>query len=91
MATPARIVEMNELPRSHAGHVRPGDVVRTGENLHPHYRVIAMNGDRAWVRDVQYGTDHVVQLEQVHRIEDVLRGPRLVEDHRRAHSRIRSR
>ena len=39
-----------------------GDVVRTGENLHPHFEVIATSGERAWVRDVQYGTDHIVMI-----------------------------
>jgi hypothetical protein len=39
-----------------------GDVIRTGDNINPHYEVIATSGDRAWVRDVQYGTDHVVPI-----------------------------
>jgi hypothetical protein len=39
-----------------------GDVIRTGENLHPHFEVIAMCHDRAWVRDTQYGTDHIVTV-----------------------------
>jgi hypothetical protein len=39
-----------------------GDVIRTGENRYPHFEVIAMSGDRAWVRDIQYGTDHIVTV-----------------------------
>ncbi len=51
-----------------APSIAAGDLVRTGENLHPHYRVIALSGDRAWIRDVQYGTDHVVPLGRCRRI-----------------------
>jgi hypothetical protein len=45
-----------------------GDVIRTGDNLHPNYEVIATSGDRAWVRDVQFGTDHVVPIARCTRI-----------------------
>ena len=82
MATPARNVKTNELPGSVTAPIRPGDIVRTGENLYPHYRVIATSGDKAWVWDIQYGTDHVVRLERLQRIESVFRGPRLVEEDR---------
>jgi hypothetical protein len=41
-----------------------GDLVRTGGNLHPHYRVIALTEDRAWIRDIQHGTDHIVPLDR---------------------------
>jgi hypothetical protein len=50
------------------GPIAVGDLVRTGENLHPHYEVIATSGDRAWVRDAQYGTDHVVPITRCARI-----------------------
>lgn len=45
-----------------------GDLVRTGENFHPHFRIIAVNDDRAWVREVQHGTDHVVPLGHCRRL-----------------------
>jgi hypothetical protein len=45
-----------------------GDVIRTGGNLHPHYQVIATSGDRAWVRDLQYETDHVVPISRCTKI-----------------------
>jgi hypothetical protein len=45
-----------------------GDLVRTGENLHPHYVVVALTKDRAWIRDTQHGTDHVVALDRCLRI-----------------------
>ena len=45
-----------------------GDVVRTGENYHPHFHVIAVTEDRAWIRDTQHGTDHVVPIDGCRRI-----------------------
>jgi hypothetical protein len=45
-----------------------GDAVRTGENFHPHYQVIALTEDRAWIRDTQHGTDHVVPLDRCTRL-----------------------
>ena len=48
--------------------IAPGDVVRTGENFHPHYHVIALTAERAWIRDTQHGTDHVVPLDRCRRI-----------------------
>ena len=47
---------------------RVGDVVRTGDNLDPRYEIIALSGDKAWVRDVQYGTDQVIPLDGMHKI-----------------------
>jgi hypothetical protein len=48
--------------------VTVGDAVRTGENFHPHYQVIALTEDRAWIRDTQHGTDHVVPLDRCTRL-----------------------
>ena len=45
-----------------------GDIVRAGANLYPHFRVIAVSGERAWVRDVQSGTDHIVATNRFHRL-----------------------
>jgi hypothetical protein len=49
-------------------HFAIGDVVRTGENFHPHYHVIALTSDRAWIRDAQHGTDHVVPLDRCNKL-----------------------
>lgn len=49
-------------------HVAVGDVIRTGENLRPNYRIIAMSDDRAWIRDTQHGTDHIVPIDRCRRI-----------------------
>ena len=42
--------------------IMTGDLVRTGPNAFPHYRVIAVYGDKVWVRDVQYGSDGITNL-----------------------------
>ena len=47
-----------------------GDVVATSENLHPHYRVIAVTDNRAWIRHIQYGTDHIVPVDRCRQIKD---------------------
>jgi len=39
-----------------------GDLVRTGANAFPQYRVIAVYGEKVWLRDVQYGSDGVTRL-----------------------------
>ena len=48
--------------------VAVGDLIRTGENSHPHYRVIAIAEDKAWIRDTQYGTDQVVPIDRCSKI-----------------------
>ena len=48
--------------------VAVGDLVRTGANSHPQFRVIALTEDRAWIRNTQHGTDHVVPVERCRRI-----------------------
>ena len=68
MTNLARISNVDDLPTGLVDQIRAGDQVRTGENQYPRYRVIATNGDRAWVRDIQYGSDHVVPLEHLHKI-----------------------
>lgn len=42
--------------------------MRTSDNLHPQFKVIAVTDDRAWIRDTQYGADHVVPIDQCRRI-----------------------
>ena len=54
--------------RGRATYVAVGDVVRTGENFHPHFRVIAVTEDRAWIRDLQYGADHIVPVDRCRKI-----------------------
>jgi len=49
-------------------HVAVGDLVRTGENFHPHFHVVAVAEDRVWIRDTQYGSDHIVPIDRCRRI-----------------------
>lgn len=44
--------------------VRVGDIVKTGPNDYPRFNVIAIDGDRAWLRNVITGDDAVVSLEE---------------------------
>lgn len=48
--------------------VAAGDRIRTGDNRHPHYEVIALSEDRAWVRDLKYGTDHIIPIDRCRKI-----------------------
>jgi len=45
-----------------------GDLVRTGANLYPHFEVIAVHGDKAWVRNVQNGVDHLAMVSRCRKI-----------------------
>lgn len=44
------------------------DIVRMGPNLFPHYKVIAVHGDKAWVRNIDTGTDHLALLSRCRKI-----------------------
>lgn len=48
--------------REYEEHIAVGDLVRTGPNLFPHFEVVAVHGDKAWVRNVLNGADHLALL-----------------------------
>lgn len=54
--------------RGYDEHIEAGDIVRTGPNLFPHFEVIAVHGDKAWVRNLQNGTDHLAFLARCRKI-----------------------
>lgn len=54
--------------------IRKGDLVATGPNLHPHFEVLAVNGDKAWVRNVQNGADHLAFVNRCRRLGGALEG-----------------
>ncbi len=54
--------------REYEEDIQVGDLVRTGPNLHPHYEVIAVNGDKAWVRNVQSGLDGLTSVNRCRKI-----------------------
>jgi hypothetical protein len=68
MSRPAWNLKLVQQDEDRPHGIKVGDIVRSGENLYPHYRVIAIHGDRAWVRDVQYGTDYIVAIAEFHQI-----------------------
>ena len=45
-----------------------GDLVRTGSNLFPHFVVLAVHGDRAWVRNTDNHADHLALLSRCRKI-----------------------
>jgi hypothetical protein len=47
------------LDREYDEDIFTGDMVRMGQNLHPHFEVIAVCGDKLWVRNLQSGEDHI--------------------------------
>ncbi len=52
--------------------VEPGDLCHHGSNLLPTYRVIWIDGSKAWLRDVNSGQDAVVELSHCHKLRDSL-------------------
>jgi hypothetical protein len=58
--------------RDYEEHIHAGDLVRSGANLFPHFEVIAVNGQTAWVRNVQSGADHLAPLSRCRKIQPEL-------------------
>ena len=54
--------------RDYEEDIRVGDLVRTGPNLFPHYEIIAVHGDKAWVRNVQTGLDGLTSVNRCRKI-----------------------
>ncbi len=54
--------------REHDEDIRVGDLVRTGQNAFPHFTVIAVAGEMAWVRDIQNGADGLTAVSRCRRI-----------------------
>lgn len=46
-----------------------GDLVITGACDHPRYRIVAIQGDRAWIRS-ENGADYVVRIDRCKRVEE---------------------
>jgi hypothetical protein len=47
----------------------PGDTVRMGTNLFPHFRVIAVHHDKVWVRNVETGADGLASISRCRKID----------------------
>jgi hypothetical protein len=59
-----------KLEREHHEDIHTGDLVRTGPNLYPHHRVIAIHGDKAWLRNLQNGQDAVANLNRCRKLTE---------------------
>jgi hypothetical protein len=55
--------------RDYEEDIQAGDLVRSGPNFFPHFAVIAVSGDKAWVRDVQTGADHLARLSRCRKLQ----------------------
>jgi hypothetical protein len=72
--TPASYSDVQAIDGDLDDEIQPGDMVRTGPNLYPYYTVIAVNGETAWVRNVQTGVDG---FTAVHRCSKINGAPAL--------------
>lgn len=54
--------------RGYEESIVAGDLVRTGQNLFPHYMVIAVNGEMAWVRNTENGADGLTAINRCRKI-----------------------
>jgi hypothetical protein len=55
--------------RDYDEDILPGDIVRSGANYYPHFEVVAVSGDKAWVRNVTSGADHLAPLARCRKIQ----------------------
>jgi hypothetical protein len=55
--------------RDYEEEIVVGDLVRTGPNLFPHFEVLAVHGDKAWVRNVSNGADHLALISRCRKID----------------------
>lgn len=48
--------------------VEAGDLVRTGDSARPQFSVLAVAGDKAWLRNVDTGADGIVERNRCRKI-----------------------
>ena len=54
--------------REYDEDIQTGDMVRTGPNLYPHFTVMAVVGDKVWVRNTETGSDGITGLTRCRKI-----------------------
>ena len=54
--------------RDYDEDIQAGDMVRTGPNLYPHFTVMAVVGDKVWVRNTETGADGITGLTRCRKI-----------------------
>lgn len=60
-------IDVSRSWQNPAGGLVPGDLVCTGANVHANHEVIAVYGDKAWVRDLRSGCDGITSLSRCHK------------------------
>jgi hypothetical protein len=53
--------------------IRSGDIVCSGRNHFPYFEVLAARADKAWVRNVATGEDHLVAIGRCRRVHSEVR------------------
>jgi hypothetical protein len=54
--------------REYEESIIAGDLVRTGQNMFPHFTVIAIHGEMAWVKNTENGADGLTHLNRCRKI-----------------------
>jgi hypothetical protein len=54
--------------REYEEDIQTGDLVRTGPNLFPHFTVMAVIGDKVWVRNIDNGVDGITGITRCRKI-----------------------
>jgi hypothetical protein len=56
------------LDRDHEESIEVGDVVRTGLNATPQFNVVAVSGDKVWLRNVHTGSDAIAPMSRCRKV-----------------------
>ena len=54
--------------REYDEDIQTGDMVRTGPNLFPHFSVMAVVGEKVWVRNLDTGADGITAIARCRKI-----------------------
>lgn len=55
--------------RGYEEEILAGDLVCTGPNAYPYFEVIAVKGDKAWVRNIVNGADHLALTSRCRKVQ----------------------
>jgi hypothetical protein len=58
--------------RGYDEELHVGDTVRCGTNHFPHFEVIFLSGDKAWLRNISNGQDSIASVSRCRRIEQAM-------------------
>ena len=56
------------LDRGREETIQVGDLVQTGANPYPRFTVVAINDDKAWVRNSETGADGLTALSRCRKV-----------------------